>query len=303
MIRHPATSLTTFAVALAAGAVAVAGNGWFGSGDLVAFALRTIPFAVLAAPGSALVFTATRRLPLAAAVATGFVAGLLFGCVAAAAASLSLGQWFAALSVPVLPVWCGTAAFVFAAAIVARRAPPGPARVPALTGLAAAGILAAAGFAPALALAMGNQHLTVCFLRHRPGDGELHVIDPFAGPEAVPRMLPGSGVALDDADLALLSRTGLRGTLELRGSFASNTTTWPRARALIVFTGPLDAAVSLPQPRHRSIVYVQEAARFRRVPADAATFARPLRFRPGPDGLRFIAEHASGATSEADIAP
>lgn len=303
MERQPATALATFALALAAGTVAVAGNGWFGRGDLVAFAIHTIPFAALTPPAVGLAFAATLRCSVVVAVAAGFVSGLLFGYASAAAVALSVGRWFAALSVPVVPVWCGTASFVFAVALLARRTPPGPARMPAVAGLAAVSILAAVGFGPALALATGNQHLTIVILRHHPGDAELHMVDPFAGAEAAPRMVPDSGMALGDAEVALLRGTGLRGALEPRGSFASNTTGWPRATALVVFTGPLDAAVSLPQPRHGSIVYVQEAAGFRRVPADAPTFARPLRLLPGPDGLRFLVVHASGAVSGLDITP
>jgi len=58
---------------------------------------------------------------------------------------------------------------------------------------------------------------------------------------------------LDDTDLALLKQTGLRGTLERMGSSGSNSTTWPRAKAMIVFTSAIAQDMSLPQPKHCSI--------------------------------------------------
>lgn len=299
MSRTLVTIVATFVLALAAGIIAVALNGWFGSGDLVPFGIYCIPFAILAAPAVAFVFGATKRLPVWLASACAFIAGIVFGWLGTFAIAVALGPWFGAMSVPMLQAWCITAAFTFSAAIVLRRAPLSCGVTLALFGLASLSILASIGFRPAISLTTGNQHLTVCFFRHHPGDTDLEVSDPFADLKLPTEIFD----KLDDTDLALLRQTGLRGTLECLGSSGSNSTTWPRAKAMIIFTSPITQEMSLPQPRHCSIVYVLDNGDFRRVPGTAPTFERLIRIERGSGGSNYWVEHSDGARSGGHIEP
>ena len=297
--RSFVTIAGTFVVALAAGIIAVALNGGFGSGDLVPFAVYCIPFALLAAPAVAFVIWATNRLPIWLASACAFIAGFVFGWVGTFSVAVALGPWFGTMSVPMLQAWCITTAFIFSAAIVLRRAPLSRSVTLALFGLASLSILTSIGFRPAISLTTGNQHLTVCFFRHHPGDTDLEVSDPFADVELPEELVD----KLDDADLALLRQTGLRGRLECLGSSASNSTTWPRAKAMIVFTSPITQEMSLPQPKNCSIAYVQDNGGFRRVPASAPTFERQIRIERGSGGSNYWVEHSDGARSGGHIEP
>ena len=87
MQRSIATIAAAFLLALAVGVIAVALNGWFGSGDLVPFVIYCVPFALLAAPAEAIVFRLTTRLPVWLASAFAFIAGLL--CLAGSGLTLS----------------------------------------------------------------------------------------------------------------------------------------------------------------------------------------------------------------------
>jgi len=156
MSRTLVTMVATFALALAAGIIAVALNGWFGSGDLVPFGVYCIPFALLAAPAIAFVFGATKRLPVWLASACAFMTGLVFGWLGTFAIAISLGPWFGAMSVPMLQAWCTSAAFVFSAAIVLRRAPLSRGAILAVLGLASLSILASIGFRPTISIITGN---------------------------------------------------------------------------------------------------------------------------------------------------
>ena len=81
------------------------------------------------------------------------------------------------MSVPMLQVWCIAAAFIFSAAVLLRRAPSSRGVALGLAVLASLSVFASAGFRPILSLATGNQHLTVFFFRHQPGDGALDMSD------------------------------------------------------------------------------------------------------------------------------
>ena len=289
MKRSIATVAAAFLVALAIGVIAVAFNDWFGSSDLVPFAVYCVPFALLAAPTTAIAFRLTTRLPVWLASAFAFIAGLLFGWLGTYAVALFLGPWFGAMSVPMLQVWCIAAAFVFSADVLLRRDLSSRGVAVGLIVLALLSVFASAGFRPALSLSSGNQHLTVFYFRHHPGDGELNISD--------------ADKVLDPADIAILKQTGLRGTLESRGISASNSTKWPRAKALIIFTPPLTTGASLPQPKHCTIAYLQEGSSFRRVPADAPTFSRQMHIQHKSGGWDFTVEHSSGARSGGSLSP
>lgn len=287
--RSIATIASTFLVALSAGAIAVALNDGFGSGDLVPFAIYCVPFALVAAPAATLAFRLTARLPVRLASTIAFIVGLLFGWLGTCTVALLLGAWFGAMSVPVLQVWCIAAAFIFSAAVLLRRVPWSRGAAQRLAVLASLSVFASAGFQPALSLATGDQELTVFFFRHYPGDGELDTSD--------------AAKVLDAADIDILKQTGLRGTLESRGWQGSNSTQWPHAKAFIIFTRPLTTEGSLPQPKHCTIAYVQEGSGFRRVPSDASTFSRQMDIQHESNGWNFTVEHSSGARSGGFISP
>lgn len=283
------TVIAAFLVALGAGVIAVALNDWFGRGDLVPFAIYCIPFALIAVPTATVTFNLTSRLPLWLAAAFAFVAGLIFGWFSTYAVALFLGPWFGAMSVPMLLVWCISAAFVFSAVVILRRAPWSLRVALRLAVLASLSVLASAGFRPALSLAADNQYLNVFYFRHYPGYADLDVSD--------------AAKVLDTADIDILKQTGLRGKLESRGSSASTTTKWPRAKAIIIFTSPLTTEVSLPQPKRCTIAYVQVDSSFRPVPAAAPTFPRMMHIQRESGGWNFVVEHSSGARSGGRISP
>jgi hypothetical protein len=289
MKRSITTVAAAFFVTLAFGTIAVALNDWFGSGDLVPFTIYCVPFALLAAPATTIAFRLTIRLPVWLASIFAFIAGLLFGWLGTFAVALILGPWFGAMSVPMLQVWCIAAAFIFSAGVLLRRAPSSRGVALGLVVLASLSVFVSAGFRPTVSLASGNQHLTVFYFRHHPGEGDLTISD--------------AAKVLDAADIAILKQTGLRGTLESRGSSASNSTKWPLAKALMIFTPPLTAGVSLPQPKHCTIAYVQEGSSFRRVPADAPTFPRQMHIEQESGGWQFVVEQSSGARSGGSVSP
>jgi hypothetical protein len=145
------------------------------------------------------------------------------------------------------------------------------------------------GLHPALALATKDQHLTVVLLRHHPGDSALTALR--------------SASQLDSGDLALLTQAGLRGTVEERSSHASNSVAWPRAKALVVFTGVLEQEASLPQPKHGTVAFIQTGQSFRQVPMGASTLSRTIRFYHEAGDWHVEVQHASGARSGGYISP
>ncbi len=283
------TTAATLIVALVTGTTAVALNDWFGSGDLLPYAIYSTAFAILAASASVMAYGWTKQLKVWIAAACAFIFGLLFGFLSTFAVALFLGPWMGAMSVPILQSWCIAAAFTFSAAVLLRRLPFSRPLVIGLVGLAFASVFGTLGFKPAVSLASGNQHLTVYFYRHVPGDTELDVSEAIQD--------------LDATDIDILRQTGLRGKLESRGHFASNSTEWPRAKALLVFTASSADKSMLPQPKHCTIAYVLDSVGFRRVPKYAPTFERSMRIEPGPSGSQFVVEHASGAQSGGHIDP
>jgi hypothetical protein len=279
------TILYCYFVSLGSGTLAVAFNKWFGSDDLIPFAIYCIPFSLSAAPIAIGLSYTTRRIPLSLAVVAAFGTGLLFGLLATLAVATFLGPWFGAMSVPILQAWCLAAAFVFATSVVVRRTTYSYSitTIAVLVLITGVTVFMIVGFRPALALATGDQHLTVYVFRHSAGDAELTV--------------SGNSSSIDAADIKFLSQAGLRGTLQSYGSTARNTTDWPRAKAILILTQDLTADVSLPQPSHCTIAYLQEGDSFRRVPADAPTLTRGINLERSRNGWQLVIEQASGARS------
>jgi hypothetical protein len=286
------TVFLAFTAALVIGVLALAFNSWFGSGDLLPFAIRSVPFALLTWPPSTLFLDLSQRWSAWFAIPVAFLIGLVYGFIATYAVALLLGPWIGAMSVPLLRVWCSAGAFAFAATVIVRRRGFNTRGFFGVLVSAAAAILLFVGMRPALALAASDQHLTVVFFRHHPGTTALSITDP-------PYIWASFSKSLDEHDLELLKQTGLKGTLEFRGSHASNTAKWPLAKALIILTDDLHENVSIAQPKHCTIVYVQTASGFLRVPRDAPTFPRTIQF----EGSQMWVEHASGARSGGEIGP
>jgi hypothetical protein len=288
------TSAFAFVASFAIGTLAVARNDWFGSGDLLPFANYSVPFAAGVWPLSRVLWFATRRLLLSLTLIVAFVLGLLYGYAATYALALVLGPWIGAVSVPVLRVWCSVGALSLTSALLLMRRGVDIRSIAGVVALAAVSTSVFFGLQPALALTTDNQHLTVVLLRHHPGDYPLTVSS---------ARHPDAGDIVDSSDIALLAETRLRGTLEVRGSHASNSVEWPRAKALVVFAGPLEHEVSLPQPKHRATVFLQTGDGFQQVPADSPTLHRSIRFYREKGDWHVQVEHSSGARSGGYISP
>jgi hypothetical protein len=138
----------------------------------------------------------------------------------------------------------------------------------------------------------GDQHLTVLYGSWNDGPIPLQVED-----------LRMQSLLLA-TDNVLLNESLKGGRVVIRGSHASNTVETPRARMIVLFTGPLARVVNLPQPDASNVIYVQNGDGFRPYPSgvrvrDRAVELTPYIDRPGV--LRLWVEHASGSRSGGDI--
>lgn len=283
MARFALTTLAAFLAAMATGTSAVARNDWFGSRDLLPYAVCSTVFALLLAIASTCLGGWTKRLGTRTAAACALVFGALFGFPGTMALSLFLGPWMGSMSVPVLQSWCLTAACILPAAVLVKRRPFSWSLAAELTALAVAGALGMLVFQPAFSLVTGNQHLTVRTYQHIPGDGELDLTDVIQD--------------LDENDQAVLRQTGLQGKLVPLSFLASDSTEWPRANALLVLTGTITETVSLPQPKGCTIAWVQDGNSFRQVREDAPTVAQKIHIEPQGTDLFLTIEQPSGARS------
>lgn len=299
MQRSSTTAAITYVLTIAVGTILVGLNDWFGWEDLLSYAIFTIPFALGAAPAVAIVLRITSRVPVWVASTCAFILGIVFGCLSTCVIAILLGPSIGAMSVPILQAWCVTAALIFSVAIVARRTSSRRATAIAWIVFMFLSIVTSAGFESALSLATGNQHLTVFFFRYEPGDNELYISDPFAQFQL--DLPENRRNKLDDKDLALLKQSGLRGRLVSLGAHSSNSTTWPRAKAIIIFTSPMNQNMSLPQPKHCSIVYVQDNGGFRLIPLTASTFTRQIRIKSQSTGLHYDIERSDGGQTGGHI--
>jgi TonB family protein len=129
-----------------------------------------------------------------------------------------------------------------------------------------------------------DQHLTVIFGYWTPGGDQLQIED-FRQ-----RSL------LTDEDRALLRQSLASGTIVMRGGSATNRAgvESPRARMIVVFTGPLALLVRLAQPDASSVLYVQDQGTFKQFPSDVALLTRAVEFTPvRQDLLSYSIERAS----------
>jgi hypothetical protein len=99
----------------------------------------------------------------------------------------------------------------------------------------------------------------------------------------------GEPYGIEESDLELLKQAGVTGAFEVSGSSGENhRLKWPKAKALIVSTGPLQDGTALPQPKACSVVYVQEGKTFRSFPADVPTNSRRVLIRHEPPEQWFL---------------
>ncbi len=87
---------------------------------------------------------------------------------------------------------------------------------------------------------------------------------------------------LTQDDRALLGQAIEGGRVVVRGGERfGRTAEGPGARMIILFTGPLGAATSLPLPDGGNVVYIQEGDTFRRHPENAPVLTRVIELTPG----------------------
>ncbi len=283
LFRGVALSCVAYALVVFVGVLAVASNGWFGSSDLIPYAVFCIPFAFFLWGGASMFFWLARAWPSTVASTTGFALGIVVGFVGTFTVAIFLGPWFGAMSVPMLQTWCVAASVYIPAVYLIQKS--GLQR-PAVVGSGAylsLGVGLFIGFSPIWSLITGDQHLKTAFFRHIPGEGALEII---SAPDW-----------LTNEDRELILSSGLTGTLEARRSGGSNSTDWPRAKALVIFTAEMSTSVRLAQPKRTTVLYIQGAQEFIKLPEDAPTYDRAIEFYERARGWGFWVEHASGSKS------
>jgi TonB family protein len=129
-----------------------------------------------------------------------------------------------------------------------------------------------------------DQHVTVVF----------GVLTPDATPLRVEDFEPQGVLTAEDRQL--LAQSLSSGKVSVRGSEASNKAglVTPRARIIVLFTGPLSGTVRLAQPDGSHVLYVQEQESFRPYPSDIRILNRFVELTPfSQDRIAYSVEHAT----------
>jgi len=143
-------------------------------------------------------------------------------------------------------------------------------------------LLASTPAANQRAVALPDQHVTVIFGLLTPDARALQIED----------FVPNGVLTAEDRELLAQSVTS--GKVSVRGSEASNRVVTPRARMIVLFTGPVTGTVKLAQPDASNVVYVQEQATFRRYPSAIPLLNRFVEFTPvSQDRIAYSVEHTS----------
>jgi len=145
-------------------------------------------------------------------------------------------------------------------------------------------LLASAPAANQRAAAPPDQHVTVIFGLLTPDARTLQIED----------FVPNGVLTAEDREL--LAQSVPSGKVSVRGSEASNRAgvMTPRARMIMLFTGPVTGTVKLAQPDASNVVYVQEQGTFRRYPSEIPLLNRFVEFRSvNQDRIAYSVEHAS----------
>jgi hypothetical protein len=272
-----------------AGVTAVAQNDWFGSGDLVpSYAIACIPFAVFLWIYAALFSRLVRAWPAWLATLVGLLFGAMAGFLGTSALAGFFGPWMATMSVDVLKSWVASAAVFVPTAHLLNTGGMRKAPLLGATFLGLLGLAGFAGFSPLRSLVTGDQHLMLVLFRHIPGEQPLRIA---SEPEW-----------LSERDRALIYGCGLTGTVECFGYSGSNSTNWPRAKAIIVFTTGPSKPARLPQPKCSTILYLQRADDFVAMPEQAPVNDRAIElFRDDRDKWCYWVELISGGKSGGEI--
>lgn len=281
MRRRTILAFATFATALASGVASVAGNDWFGSGDLIPLAIYSVPFALLAAPITRFGHNFFRRLPIWLSVLLAIICGFVYGVLATFLAAVTLGPWMGAMSVDLLPVWCFSAALVFSGSLIVERCQSKPLIAVGLGVVFAISIGTDFGLQAGLIRLLNRQQLTIHRYRYTPHSdigGGLTFDE-----ENVPSSLLGES-PLNESDVASLNNAGLTGTLTYEQLMSSGRSDWPHAKVVCVMSGPVTKPISLPLPRHCTVIYIQTPEGFRQIPENFPTMPGSLQIRPDEPG-------------------
>ena len=114
------------------------------------------------------------------------------------------------------------------------------------------------------------QQLTVVCMHYSPGAEPLRIIDSFS--------------ALTPEDIALLQKCVPGGTAEVseRGIYEEG----PKAKAILLLTGPVVQRVSALQPWHSTAIYLQEGQSLAILPKDVPVFDKHLHLEQLQDASR-----------------
>ena len=236
-----------------------------GMGDIPAFVLWTLPFAVVVSALQAVLATRLRGLPTWAT----WFSLIVFGPVVAVAwtyvVGSILGPWFQTFSIPVLFCWLAGALAGLSVG------PTAGGQLRTTEGLVACtvGVLACA------LLGMKSEELFASVV----GDQRLEVVILKAEDASQPLGLDSSGEALLGGEgVEQLRAAGVTGRLKL-----SSAGTYGRgrksARVVVVLQGGLQESVDLRQPDQRNVIYFQHDGVWRMYPPDAPTLARSILLR------------------------
>ena len=125
-------------------------------------------------------------------------------------------------------------------------------------------------FSPMGSVLWGDRRLEVYLLRLVPDDGRQD------------ELLVSKKVSdqFNAQEIGQLKALGLKGRVESLGMYAANTYpySWPRAKAIVIFTSSVTEDLSVLQPKYTSIFYVQEGGVFSKHPSDASTIDRKILF-------------------------
>ncbi len=139
------------------------------------------------------------------------------------------------------------------------------------SGIPASPEKASAWWATAAKQGWDQQQLEVQCVVRKPNDSPLACDSQISG---VP--------CLTEEDLSALRDAGLTGTLIPNG-VSSRTRPGPRARAVIILDHPIMGEVTLKQPRHTNVIYIQGKTGWQMIPQDAPLLDREIALQPQSD--------------------
>jgi hypothetical protein len=140
-----------------------------------------------------------------------------------------------------------------------------------------------------------DQHFTVIYAHWYPNDSSY-----VYNSNAIGFEFEDPQHALLPRDLDLLKRAAVHGRVVIQASHSVNTIGRPRARMLVLLSGPLARDVQLPQPSRSDLLYRQAGDSFNRFPGDAAILPRTValsRDSVHSSAIGITVELVNGATS------